>query len=287
MPHTKKNSCAQRNEGHERLSGSGWKSFATDLETLIVMSREAPMDSGKLRQADRAMLDIQSVKTFDLVYMRRRAFLPLEDAPDVDDDPPGCVDDPGPPVYERSKRWRTQEAFEMRRITPLKNKSGKIIGYRPMIQQGHGAEAERFNQPFRASDFDGSLSEALRQAKIWRDATEARLGIKKGSLRSKTMQRPWSGVSLIVSKSPSGRSYWGSNHVIGKPALRAYIGKRSYIDAYHSLIKQIADRDGIPLPDDLPSPPPPRSDQYRRMLKAGLSGIPEPIRSRSSKATPP
>lgn len=247
------------------------------------MSREVPMDSGKLRQTDRTLDDLQAVQSFEIVYMRRRAFLPLRETLPVEEEPLCVEDDLGPPVHERSKRWHTQELFEMRRISTLKNKSGSVIGYRPMFQQGHGAEAERFNQPFRASDYEGSLSEALRQAKIWRDATEVRLGIKPGSLRSKTAQRPWAGVSLIVSKSPGGRSYWGSNHVIGKQALRSYIGKRSYIDAYHDLLRRIAERDGIPLPDELPSPPPPRSDQYRRMTKAGLIGIPEPIRRRSPK----
>ncbi|QIZ23154.1 Hypothetical protein (plasmid) [Pseudomonas putida] len=246
------------------------------------------MDSGKLRQNDIAGVDLQPSTRFELVYMRRREFLPLADStdadetPDVDEDP-----DTGPPVHERSKRWQSQDAFEMRRITKLQSKTGEVIGYRPMIQKGHGSDRERPNKSFRASDFGGSLDEALRQAKLWRDSTEVKLGIKPGSLRSKSSVRPWSGVSLIGAKSPDGRSYWGSNHVIGIKPLRTYIGRRSYTDAYHDLIQRIAERDGIPLPEELPAPPPPRADQYRRMTKAGLTGIPEPSsRRRKSRKEP-
>jgi hypothetical protein len=241
------------------------------------------MDSGKSRQHNTAVPDIQSVTSFDLIFMRRRACLPLAEVVDVDGSPAvvaGCA----PPLHERSKRWQSQDAFEMRRISKLYNKSKELIGYRPMIQQGHGADGERPNKCFRATDFGGSLEEALLQAKAWRDATESKLGIRPGNLRSRSAGKPWSGVSLIVSKSPMGRSYWGSNHVIGLKPLRAYIGKRSYIAAYHDLIQRIAERDGIPLPDELPSPPPPRADQYRRMSKAGLTDIPEPARRRASRS---
>ncbi|MBM5458884.1 hypothetical protein H8F21_15060 [Pseudomonas sp. P66] len=229
------------------------------------------------------MVDLQPTTRFELVYMRRREFLPLSESHDVDDTLALDVHS-GPPVHERSKRWQSQDAFEMRRITKLQSKTGEVIGYRPMIQKGHGSDRERPNKSFRASDFGGSLDEALRQAKLWRDSTEIKLGIKPGRLRSKTVARPWSGVSLIVAKSTGARSYWGSNHVMGSKPLRAYIGKRSYIDAYHDLIKRIAERDGIPLPEELPSPPPPRDDQYRRMTKAGLTGIPEPSRRRKSRS---
>ncbi len=241
------------------------------------------MDSGKLRQPTSAVPEVQSATSFDLIFMRRRACLPLADTVDVDD-PPAVEVECGPPIHERSKRWQHQDAFEMRRISKLHNKSKELIGYRPMIQQGHGSDGERPNKCFRASDFGGSIEEALLQAKAWRDATESKLGIKPGSLRSRSAGKPWSGVSLIVSKSPTGRSYWGSNHVLGLKPLRAYIGKRSYTAAYHELIRRIAERDGIPLPDELPSPPPPRADQYRRMSKAGLTDIPQPARRRASRS---
>lgn len=241
------------------------------------------MDSGKLRQPTCAVPEIQSATSFDLIFIRRRACLPLAEVVDVDDllaFDAVC----GPPVHERSKRWQSQDAFEMRRISKLYNKSKELIGYRPMIQQGNGPDGERPNKCFRASDFEGSLEEALLQAKTWRDATESKLGIKPGNLRSRSVGKPWAGVSLIVSKSPVGRSYWGSDYELGQKSLRAYIGKRSYIAAYHDLIQRIAERDGIPLPDELPSPPPPRADQYRRMTKAGLTDIPEPARRRARRS---
>ncbi|MGP0171343.1 hypothetical protein ACSVIJ_05595 [Pseudomonas sp. NCHU5208] len=175
----------------------------------------------------------------------------------------------------------------MRRINPLHNKAGELIGYRPMIQQGHGPGSQRFHKSFRAADFNGALDEALQHAKEWRDNTEAKLGITAGSLRVRSAVRPWSGVSLIVSKGADCRAYWGSNRTADKPTIRVYIGQKSYIDAYQALIKKLSERDGIPLPDVLPMPPPPRSEQYRRMIKAGLSDIPAPVkkRQRRSKAS--
>lgn len=240
------------------------------------------MDSGKFLQLDRVAGALPPASPIDLIYMRRRAFLPLAESLDADCTA-GQVTGTAPPVHERSKRWHADDAFEMRRISPLRNKVGTVTGYRAMIQQGRGPTVERFHCSFRASDFDGSLAEALRHAKVWRDATELKLGIKPGILRSKAPERPWSGVSLIVSYSGTGRSYWGSNSVPGKKRLRAYIGKRSYVDAYHDLIRRIAKRDGIPLPCELPLPPALRRDQARRMTKAGLVEIPQPIGSKKPR----
>lgn len=247
------------------------------------MSREVPMDSGKLRHPERPKVDLQPSGCIDLIYMRRRAFLPVSESARFPEHLSAtllCL----PPAHKRSKRWLSDEAFENRRIEILLNKTGVCIGYRATIQQGHRPTVKRHSKSFRADDFDGNLEEALQQARLWRDAKEQELGIQPGHLRSKAAEKPWSGISLIVSKSQDGRSYWGSNREVGKQALRAYIGKRSYKEAYHDLITRIADRDGIPLPPELPAPPPPRADQYRRMTRAGLTGIPEPVRRRRTKA---
>lgn len=242
------------------------------------------MDSGKLRhEADFAEAELQPSSHVDLIYMRRRAFLPTVNGGQVVDTVAGG--DIAPPVHARSTRWQSDEAFEMRRINPLTNKQGELTGYRPMIQRGHGPTGERFHASFRASEFKGSIGEALNHAKQWRDNTEIKLGIAPGSLRSKSDSRPWCGVSLIVSKGAGCRAYWGSNRAQDKPTIRVYIGQKSYAEAYQSLITRIAERDGIPLPDVLPLPPPPRPEQYRRMMKAGLSDIPDPVKKRRRRTT--
>lgn len=238
------------------------------------------MDSGKNCSTLRTAIDLQPSACIDLVYMRRRAFLPYREPAELFDFPmPATI--PAAPPHQRSKRWRSDEAFEMRRITPLLNKAKDVIGYRPMIRQGRGMHCERYIASFRADDFNGSLDAALRRAKAWRDAQEIELGIKLGSLRSKEKDAPWSGISLIVSKTGPVRSYWGSNRVVGSKSLRSYIGPgRSYTEAYHDLILRVAERDGIPPPTELPSPPPPRLDQFKRMARSGLKGIPKPARSK-------
>lgn len=260
-----------------------------DLSVLIVMNCEVPMDSGKLRKSSWLSSDLEPFNQIELVYMRRRAqraecLCGAFNEVLFELVPANASDDLVPPVHIRSTRWQSDELFEMRRITLLQSKFGVLLGYRPMIQQGHGASRRKYHASFRAADYDGSLDQALIQAKAWRDQMEARLGIKPGSLRSKSSERPFAGVSLIVSNNPGARSYWGSNRVTGKSTLRVYIGQRSYAEAYHDLIRQVAERDGIPLPEELPTPPPPRLDQYKRMVKAGFTDIPLPAAKRRSRS---
>lgn len=240
------------------------------------------MDSGKFIQVDRGAGAPRPANPSDQINKRLHAFLLLAESRYADGTA-AQITDAAPPVHERCKRWHADDAFEMRRMSPLQNKVGTVTGYRVMIQQGRGPKGVRYHSSFRASHFDGSLAAALRHAKAWRDTTELKLGIRPGSLRSKGPERPWSGVSLIVSHSSTGRSYWGSNEAPGKKRLRAYIGRRTYVDAYHDLIRRIAERDGVPLPCELPSPPAPRREQVRRMIKAGLIDTPEPIGTKKQR----
>jgi len=245
------------------------------------------MDSGKLRQSEWPDHDLQPISHIEIIHPRRRA-LSLSVPNTRADLLAVCVanaDEIVPPVHTRSKRWHSDNAFEMRRINELKNKAGELIGYRPMIQQGHGSARRKVYASFRASDFDGNLLVALAQAKAWRDQTEARLGIKPGSLSSKSVERPFAGVSLNVSNNSGARSYWGSDAVAGKKKIRRYIGQKSYAEAYREVILLVAERDQIPLPSELPEAPPPRADQHRRMLKAGFTDIPPPEKkSRKSRS---
>lgn len=244
------------------------------------------MDSGKLRQSEWLEHDLQPISHIELIYPRRRALsLSVADTcTDLLAVGVANADEIVPPVHTRSKRWHSDDAFEMRRITPLKNKSGELIGFRPMIQQGHGQSGRKVHASFRASDFDGCLNVALAQAKAWRDQTEVKLGIKPGSLRSKSVERPFAGVSLIVSNNPGARSYWGSYAVAGEKTIRRYIGQKSYAEAYREVILLVAERDQIPLPVELPDAPPPRPDQHRRMLKAGFTDIPSPEKRRKGRS---
>lgn len=240
------------------------------------------MDSGKLlRQPDSVVAELVPIGKIDLILIRRRSAPTVVRAPDPDISP---SESGAPPAHARSKLWQTDEAYEMRRINTLSDKGEVLIGYRPMIQQGRGPTAKRYHASFRIADL-GSQEEALRQAKQWRDDTELKLGIHPGKRSSKVLKKPVSGISLIVAKNPGGRSYWGSDQAPGQRTIRVYIGQKSYTEAYQELFTRMALRDELPIPEELPLPPPPRMDQYRRMIKAGLVDIPRPIPKRKPKAS--
>lgn len=240
------------------------------------------MDSGKLlRQPDSVVTELVPIGKIDLILIRRRSAPTVVRAPDPDISP---SDGGAPPAHARSKLWQTDEAYEMRRINTLSDKGEVLIGYRPMIQQGRGPTAKRYHASFRIADL-GSQEEALRQAKQWRDDTELKLGIHPGKRSSKVLKKPVSGISLIVAKNPGGRSYWGSDQAPGQRTIRVYIGQKSYTEAYQELFTRMALRDELPIPEELPLPPPPRMDQYRRMIKAGLVDIPRPIPKRKPKTS--
>jgi len=239
------------------------------------------MDSGKvLRHLDVDVhgAELCPVGSIDLLYIRSDYLLSVKE-PEPDALPP---DRDAPPAHTRSKRWQSDEAYEMRRINPLTDKADVLIGYRPMIQQGRGPTSKRYHASFRVAEL-GSQEEALRLAKQWRDDTEAKLGIQPGKRSSKVLRKPVTGISLIVSKNLDGRFYWGSDQAPGQRTIRVYIGKKSYVEAYQELFKRMAIRDGLPIPEVLPLPPPPRLDQFKRMVKAGLTDIPRPSKKRKSR----
>lgn len=240
------------------------------------------MDSGKLfLPLELAKADLVPIAAIDLVYVRCAEYLATEKEAELATDVPHRL---APPAHTRSKLWQSDEDYEMRRINPLTDKDKALLGYRPMIQQGRGPTGKRFHASFRIADL-GSQEEALRHAQQWRDDTEIKLGIHPGQRSSKMLKKPVSGISLIVSKTVGGRFYWGSDQVPGQSTIRVYIGKKSYVEAYQELFKRMAIRDGLAIPEDLPLPPPPRMDQFKRMAKAGLTGIPRPVEKRKRKAT--
>ncbi|MDF9779121.1 hypothetical protein [Pseudomonas baetica] len=229
---------------------------------------------------DEHVAELRPVGSIDLIYIRSD-YLHSVKVPEPDSFTP---EREAPPAHTRSKLWQSDEAYEMRRINALTDKDEVLLGYRPMIQQGRGPTAKRYHASFRIAEL-GSQEEALRLAKQWRDDTEAKLGIQPGKRSSKVLRKPVTGISLIVSKNLDGRFYWGSDQAPGQRTIRVYIGKKSYVEAYQELFKRMAIRDELPIPDELPLPPPPRMDQFKRMVKAGLTDIPRPSKKRKRRAS--
>lgn len=241
------------------------------------------MDSGKVLrhlEVDGHGPELCPIGSIDLLYIRSDYLLSVKEL----EPEPLLPERDAPPAHTRSKLWQSDEAYEMRRINTLTDKGEVLLGYRPMIQQGRGPTAKRYHASFRIAEL-GSQEEALRLAKQWRDDTEAKLGIQPGKRSSKVLRKPVSGISLIVSKNLDGRFYWGSDQAPGHRTIRVYIGKKSYVEAYQELFKRIAIRDDLPIPDELPLPPPPRMDQFKRMVKAGLTDIPRPSQKRKRRAS--
>ncbi|HBP5005799.1 TPA: hypothetical protein L5632_003366 [Pseudomonas aeruginosa] len=191
------------------------------------------------------------------------------------------------PRLMRQRRWRDDKRFQMRRIVILKNQDGEIVGYRPTIQQGTKEHRRDYYQTFKITP-EVSLSEALRAAMDWRDLTEKKLGIDPGSHSAACSSKSIASISLIVSQSPPYRAHWATNQTAdGAPKIRVSIGVRNYQDAYEETVLRLAQREGIPPPEQIPLAPPPRRDQYRRMVKAGLQDIPKPLPARSRQKCRP
>lgn len=176
----------------------------------------------------------------------------------------------------RPRRWRDESQFQMRRIVILRNQEKEVVGYRPMIQQGTKEQRRDYYQTFRITS-EVSQAEALQAAKEWRDTVEWRLGIDPARHTSARNGKPITCISLIVSQKPPYRAYWSTNQTAdGAAKIRVSIGTRTYQEAYEETIVRLAQREGMALPEKMPEAPPPRRDQYKRMLKSGLVSIPAP-----------
>ena len=109
--------------------------------------------------------------------------------------------------FQATGRWKTADAYAMRRIVPLKDQDGNTIGYRPMIQQGRGANRKNHYEVFRITpEVDAVM--ALAMAQRWRDKKESELGIDIGQISSKSAARFVPGISLIVFSKPPYRACW-------------------------------------------------------------------------------
>lgn len=175
--------------------------------------------------------------------------------------------------FQAAGRWRTPAAYAMRRIVPLKGLNGETIGYRPMIQQGRGANRQTYSEVFRiTTEVDASMAMAMAQR--WRDRKEAELGISSGQISSKSASRFVPGISLVVtSKAPYRACWrWSSN---GKSRIAKYMSKKvGYETAYRALVARICEVIGCAVPTVL-NLPLPNPIQYACLMSMGVAELPD------------
>ncbi len=177
----------------------------------------------------------------------------------------------GPILF--SSRWKTAETFAMRRIVTIKDHSGIVVGFRPMIQQGRGDNRQTHSEVFRITPLVNE-SMAMAMAQRWRDGKEAELGIHSGRISTKSASRFVPGISLVVSGSTPCRASWkwtSADH----PTITKYISKKlGYASAYFALVKKICETVGCPEPEKLQVPTP-NPVQYVRLQSAGITELPD------------
>lgn len=178
-----------------------------------------------------------------------------------------------PVLVLKAGKWKTREAYAMRRISVLKDQNGDVAGYRPMIQQGRGLARKTHSEVFRiTAEVDASM--ACEMAQRWRDRKEAELGISGGQLSSKSAGRFVPGISLVVSSKAPYRAYWKWSQK-GHKKLTAYMGsQKSYAKSYETLIARICEYLGCP-PPPTHTPPRPSAEQRARLTLMGITGLPK------------
>ncbi len=170
--------------------------------------------------------------------------------------------------------WNTAEEFEMRRIRTIVDSEGKIVAYRPVLQQGHGETRHSYSTVFRINKVVGHQV-ALDQAKAWRDAKEIDLGIANGARCKSSSDRFIAGLSLVVTKTRPFRAAWTSSEKVEGKRVRIYIGRRGYQEAYEQAARDLAALRGIALRDPIPPAPYPQSDQYERLIEMNIKDLPD------------
>lgn len=178
-----------------------------------------------------------------------------------------------PVLVLKAGKWKTREAYAMRRISVLKDENGGIAGFRPMIQQGRGQTRKTHSEVFRITDkVDASM--AFEMAQRWRDRKEAELGISGGQLSRKSACRFVPGISLVVSSKAPYRAYWKWSQK-GHKKLTVYMGsQKSYVKSYETLIARICEYLGCPPPSSH-TPPRPSAEQRARLAQMGITGLPK------------
>jgi hypothetical protein len=172
-----------------------------------------------------------------------------------------------------ARRWNTPDKYAMRRIVPINDKSGTRVAYRPMIQQGRGADRKTHSEVFRIT-VEVNDSMAMAMAQRWRDQKEAQLGLCSGQISQKSASRFVPGISLVVSSAIPCRACWKWSSPSHK-TITIYIGKRlSFSAAYSELVRRVAEVIDCSVPDIL-EPPIPNHVQYFRLIQAGITDLPD------------
>lgn len=177
-----------------------------------------------------------------------------------------------PLPVQAAGRWKTADAYAMRRIVPIKDDEGLTTAFRPTIQQGRGSQRQTYSEVFRITSVVNETM-AIAMAKRWRDMKEAELGISAGQISSKSATRFVPGISLVVPTEAPYRACWRWS-APGHSKISKYIGKRvGYADAYLHLVKKICQilKCDTPIEIDIPLPSP---DQYSRLLALGIGDVP-------------
>lgn len=175
--------------------------------------------------------------------------------------------------FQAAGRWKTADAYAMRRIGSMKDADGNTVGFRPMIQQGRGPSRINHSEVFRITSMvDAGMAMAMAQR--WRDKKESELGIGSGQISSKSAARFVPGISLIVSNKPPYRACWKWTSA-GNPTVTKYIGKRTgYRAAYSELVQRICEALSIAMPTDLDLPMP-NPVQYASLRAMGVDELPD------------
>ncbi|HDS1721585.1 hypothetical protein NPS53_08745 [Pseudomonas putida] len=175
--------------------------------------------------------------------------------------------------FQAAGRWKTADAYAMRRIVPMKDGDGNTVGYRPMIQQGRGGSRKNHSEVFRiTSEVDAAMAMAMAQR--WRDNKESELGIDSGQISSKSATRFVPGISLVVSGKPAYRAFWKWSSP-GNPTVTKYMGKRlGFHASYRELVQRICEILSLDMPDEL-AVPIPNPLQYASLRALGIEDLPD------------
>ena len=175
--------------------------------------------------------------------------------------------------FQAAGRWKTADAYALRRIVPLKDEDGNLTGFRPTIQQGRGESRQTHSEVFRITK-QVNESMAMAMAQRWRDKKEAELGISSGQISTKSASRFVPGISLVVSSEPPYRACWkwsSAKH----PTVTKYMGKKLGFEAsYRELVRRICEVLGCDEPDELTAPIP-NPVQYARLRSLGIADLPD------------
>jgi hypothetical protein len=171
-------------------------------------------------------------------------------------------------------RWKTAEAFAMRRILTIYNSKGGIAAFRPLIQPGSGAKRKNHSTVFRVTE---KMPEPLARAKAqnWRDGKEVELGLFGGATSVRAALPTSIGIYLVVTQTVPARALWSSRRLSSGRRIRVYIGKKcGFQKAYEIALAKVAEALGLPIPTSYPLAPVPTQEQLGQIQRIGIEIAP-------------